>query len=62
MIAIRFFIASFIFLILLNCSSTRPVIEIGGYSFSCKGKEYRIESVTPSTMEGYNVLAVGGYV
>lgn len=56
MIAIRFFISSLIFLTLLSCRSTRPVIEIGGYSFLYKGKEYRIESVTPSTMEGYNVL------
>jgi len=44
------------FLVFLGCRSTGPVIEIGGYSFNHEGKEYRIESVTPNYVEGYNIL------
>jgi hypothetical protein len=43
-------------LLLSACRPRGPVIEFGGYSFRCEGKEYRIESVTPDYMEGYNVL------
>ncbi len=45
------------FLMFLGCRMAGPVIEIGGYSFNHEGKEYRIESVTPNYMEGYNVLS-----
>jgi hypothetical protein len=38
------------------CRSPRPVIELGGYFFDCKGQTYRIESVTPSDIQGYNFL------
>lgn len=44
------------FFLLPECRSGRPVVEIGGYTFPYQGKEYRIESVTPNTMEGYNIL------
>ncbi|MBN1893013.1 hypothetical protein JW906_00885 [bacterium] len=40
----------------LGCSSFRPVIRVGGYTFRFEGHEYRIESVTPNYMEGYNML------
>lgn len=42
--------------ILINCGPTRPKIEIGGYDFEYEGKTYRIESIAPNFMEGYNTL------
>lgn len=42
--------------ILINCGPTRPKIEIGGYDFKYEGKTYRIESIAPNFMEGYNTL------
>ena len=41
-----------------GCRTTGPKVEIGGYGFSYKGREYRIESVTPSYSEGYNILSL----
>lgn len=45
-------------MILLGCAASRPVIEIGGYYFDFEGKTYRIESVNPTSMVGYNILAL----
>lgn len=42
--------------VLLGCAPSGPKVEIGGYTFEHDGKEYRIESVTPSYSEGYNLL------
>lgn len=48
----------FVFLlILVNCRTTKPTIEIGGYEFYYRNRTYRIESVTPSNLEGYNILS-----
>jgi len=44
-------------LILINCRTIRPTIEIGRYMFNYNNLTYRIESVTPSNMEGYNILS-----
>ena len=44
-------------LILMNCRTPRPTIEIGRYTFDYNNLTYRIESVTPSNMEGYNILS-----
>ena len=41
-----------------GCRTSGPKVEIGGYSFSYGGREYRIESVTPSYSEGYNILSL----
>jgi hypothetical protein len=41
-----------------GCRTAGPKVEIGGYSFNYEGKEYRIESVTPSYSEGYNILSL----
>jgi hypothetical protein len=41
-----------------GCRTSGPKVEIGGYGFSYEGKEYRIESVTPSYSEGYNILSL----
>jgi hypothetical protein len=40
----------------LQCTASGPKVEIGGYTFSYRGKDYRIESVTPNYSEGYNLL------
>ena len=45
------------FLVFLGCRPKGAVIELGGYSFSYRGKTYKIESVTPNYMEGYNILS-----
>jgi hypothetical protein len=42
--------------VLIGCAPSGPKVEIGGYTFEHNGKEYRIESVTPSYSEGYNIL------
>jgi hypothetical protein len=42
--------------LLLGCAPSGPKVEIGGYTFMYGGREYRIESVTPSYSEGYNIL------
>ncbi len=47
-----------IVLLLSACRPRGPVIEFGGYSFQYRGKECRIESITPDYMEGYNVLTM----
>jgi hypothetical protein len=54
--AIRRFSPVMFALLLCGCRPRGPVIEFGGYMFHYMGKEYRIESVTPDYMEGYNVL------
>jgi hypothetical protein len=41
-----------------GCRTAGPKVEIGGYGFTYEGKEYRIESVTPSYSEGYNILSL----
>jgi hypothetical protein len=41
-----------------GCRTSGPKVEIGGYGFSYGGREYRIESVTPSYSEGYNILSL----
>jgi hypothetical protein len=41
---------------IIGCRPKAPLIELGGYTFSYEGKEYRIESVTPNYSEGYNTL------
>ncbi len=41
-----------------GCRTSGPRVEIGGYGFSYEGREYRIESVTPSYSEGYNILSL----
>jgi hypothetical protein len=40
----------------MGCAPSGPKVEIGGYTFTYDGREYRIESVTPSYSEGYNIL------
>ncbi len=40
-----------------GCQPKAPKIEIGGYTFGYEGKNYRIESITPNFLEGYNVLS-----
>lgn len=45
-----------ILLLVCGCSTFKPVIRVGGYTFDLEGREYRIESVTPNYMEGYNML------
>jgi hypothetical protein len=55
----RFFliaVASFL-IIFLGCSTSGPKVEIGGYTFTYGGLEYRIESVTPNYSEGYNIIS-----
>jgi hypothetical protein len=42
--------------LLQGCAPSGPKVEIGGYTFTYDGREYRIESVTPSYSEGYNIL------
>ncbi|MFH1940697.1 MAG: hypothetical protein ABIL68_01235 [bacterium] len=54
-------IKSLIFIIvvatlIIGCGATRPVVEVGGYTFEYEGKTYRIESLTPKSHEGYNYL------
>lgn len=44
------------FIVILGCGARRPVIEVGGYFFDFEGKTYRIDSVTPNFLEGYNIL------
>ncbi|MBN2102472.1 hypothetical protein JW835_00360 [bacterium] len=39
-----------------SCSKRGNIVEVGGYSFNYEGKEYRIQSVTPTISEGYNIL------
>jgi hypothetical protein len=41
----------------LQCSRHGNVVEIGGYSFTYQGQEYRIQSITPTLSEGYNILS-----
>jgi hypothetical protein len=48
---------AFIPILFGGCASRGPRVEIGGYTFSYDGKEYRIESVTPNYSEGYNILS-----
>jgi len=55
-IKILFFIA--LAFPLLMCTSTRPKIRVGGYYFKYKGREYRIRSVTPNFVDGYNILTL----
>ena len=43
-------------LMLLGCGPTRQKIEVGGYDFEYEGTTYRIESVAPNFIEGYNTL------
>jgi hypothetical protein len=52
--------AEIVVLLLLFCVCARRgnVIEIGGYAFQYHGKEYRIQSVTPTHSEGYNILSL----
>lgn len=45
-------------MILVGCASRIPVIETGGYYFDFEGKTYRIDSVNPESMVGYNILAL----
>ena len=45
-------------LLLCVCARRGNVIEIGGYAFQYQGKEYRIQSVTPTHSEGYNILSL----
>jgi len=45
-------------MVLLGCAANRPVIEIGGYDFDFEGETYRIASINPSSMVGYNILAL----
>ena len=40
----------------IACKTSQPVIRLGGYSFEFEGKNYRIESVTPNYVEGYNII------
>ncbi len=44
-------------LILMNCRTTRSTIELGRYTFNYNNLTYQIDSVTPSNMEGYNILS-----
>lgn len=45
-------------LLLAVCARRGNIIEIGGYTFQYQGKEYRIQSVTPTHSEGYNILSL----
>jgi hypothetical protein len=45
-------------LLLCVCARRGNVIEIGGYAFLYQGKEYHIQSVTPTHSEGYNILSL----
>jgi hypothetical protein len=38
------------------CASRKPVIQLGGFDFEYDGEEYRIESMTPNFLVGYNLL------
>jgi hypothetical protein len=51
-------IVAFLALCIAGCRTSGPKVEIGGYGFSYGGREYRIESVTPSYSEGYNILTL----
>lgn len=43
-------------LVVLGCSSTRQNTAVSRYTFNFEGKMYVIESMTPETTEGYNIL------
>ncbi|MFC1569679.1 hypothetical protein ACFL4L_05555 [bacterium] len=45
-----------LFVLSFSCVKRGNIVEVGGYSFSYQGKEYRIQSVTPTVSEGYNIL------
>ena len=45
-----------ILIIIMGCATTQKNVEIGGYSFTLEGKTYHIQSVTPRSEEGYNIL------
>lgn len=45
-----------IVLVCLNCASRKNIIQLSGFSFEYRGNEYRIESVTPNFLVGYNLL------
>ena len=47
-----------VLLFLCVCARRGNIIEIGGYTFQYQGKEYRIQSVTPTHSEGYNILSL----
>jgi hypothetical protein len=49
---------AFLTILTAGCRTFGPKVEIGGYGFSYEGREYRIESVTPSYSEGYNILSL----
>lgn len=42
---------------IFSCVKRGNIVEIGGYAFHYEGQEYRIQSVTPTLSEGYNVLS-----
>jgi hypothetical protein len=41
---------------LIGCRPAPPTISLGGYNFKYEGIHYRIESVSPSFRDGYNLL------
>jgi len=43
-------------IIIMGCVTTHKNVEIGGYSFTLGDKTYYIQSITPRTKEGYNIL------
>jgi len=46
-----------VIVITVTCTKRGNIVEVGGYSFTYKGMEYRIQSVTPTLSEGYNILS-----
>jgi len=47
-------------MIIMGCATTHKNVEIGGYSFTLEGKKYYIQSITPPSKEGYNILIQKG--
>ncbi len=52
----RLFLTAALACFFMQCRTTQPLIHLGGYDFDYQGQEYRIESVTPTYREGYNLL------
>jgi hypothetical protein len=56
---LKIFATALISALILGCATTRPALKAGGYPFTYEDKQYRIESVTPKTDVGYNILVFG---
>ena len=56
---LRIFVTFILSVLILGCAATHPTVSKGGYPFTYENEQYRIESVTPKTDVGYNVLVLG---